>query len=101
MMAPKKTDIANVFFYNKKEQTILFSNDYNSSIPAVLYLDINREQKELYFEEHNNVAVMFASIITDNELPDILDERELLRLMNAYITEFDIVSSCPLIFIDS
>ncbi|XP_056634716.1 adenylate cyclase type 2-like isoform X1 [Diorhabda sublineata] len=60
---------------------------------ANLYLDVSREQKDLYFEEHSNVAVMFASIITDNELQDILDEKEFLSLMNSYITSFDILTN--------
>ncbi|XP_050498501.1 adenylyl cyclase X E isoform X3 [Diabrotica virgifera virgifera] len=60
---------------------------------ANLYLDVSREQKELYFEEHDNVAVMFASIITEDELQQILDEKEFLTLMNAYILKFDVLTN--------
>lgn len=44
---------------------------------------------KLYFEEHNDTAVIFASLITDGE--DI-EEEKFLSLMNAYIIEFDKVS---------
>lgn len=46
--------------------------------------------KDLYYEEHHDTAIMFASIIT-NDLQDILDEKRFLSLMNGYIIAFDTV----------
>lgn len=46
--------------------------------------------RDLYYEEHNDTAVMFASIITD-DLQDSLDEKKFLSLMNEYIIAFDTV----------
>ncbi|KAG5868002.1 hypothetical protein JTB14_004485 [Gonioctena quinquepunctata] len=60
---------------------------------AKLYLDVNREMKELYFEKHNDVAIMFASLITDGDLQDDLGDYQFLLLMNKYITSFDTVSN--------
>uniref|UniRef100_V5G4W0 adenylate cyclase n=1 Tax=Anoplophora glabripennis TaxID=217634 RepID=V5G4W0_ANOGL len=56
---------------------------------AKLYLDVNREMKELYYENHNDVAIMFASIIVDDDLQEILGDEHFLILMNEYITSFD------------
>ncbi|XP_074042743.1 adenylate cyclase type 2 isoform X2 [Leptinotarsa decemlineata] len=60
---------------------------------AKVYLDVNREMQDLYFEKHDNVAVMFASLITDDDLQDYLDDREFILLMNKYITSFDTISN--------
>ncbi|KAJ8924602.1 hypothetical protein NQ315_000752 [Exocentrus adspersus] len=56
---------------------------------AKLYLDVNREMKELYYESHNDVAIMFASIVVEDDLQDILGDDKFLVLMNEYITSFD------------
>lgn len=60
---------------------------------AKLYLDVTREmkEKELYYENHNGVAIMFASIIVEDDLQEILGDKKFLILMNEYITSFDTV----------
>lgn len=60
-------------------------------ILANLYLDVNREMRDLYFEEHHDTTIMFASIITD-DLQDTLEEKKFLKVMNEYIIAFDMVS---------
>lgn len=64
------------------------SNSYIFS--ANLYLDTNREMRDLYYEEHHDTAIMFASILT-NDLQDLFDEKNFLWLMNEYIIAFDTV----------
>lgn len=56
-----------------------------------MYLDVNREMKELYYENYNDVAIMFASIIVEDDLQEILGDAKFLILMNEYITSFDTV----------
>ncbi|KAJ8973006.1 hypothetical protein NQ317_000395 [Molorchus minor] len=56
---------------------------------AKIYLDVNREMRDLYYEDHNDVAIMFASIIVEDDLQDILGDAKFLMLMNEYITSFD------------
>ncbi|KAJ8943941.1 hypothetical protein NQ314_009605 [Rhamnusium bicolor] len=45
--------------------------------------------KDLYYEDHNDVAIIFASIIVEEDLQDILGDTKFLILMNEYITSFD------------
>lgn len=47
--------------------------------------------KELYYETYNDVAIMFASIIVEEDLQEILGDAKFLILMNEYITSFDTV----------
>lgn len=57
---------------------------------ADLYLNVNRQSGELYHENYDNVAVMFASIV---DYPvEALDENRLLLVMNQIIGDFDKVS---------
>lgn len=46
--------------------------------------------KDLYYEEHHDTTIMFASIIT-NDLQDVLEEKKFLAVMNDYIVAFDTV----------
>ncbi|CAH1961744.1 unnamed protein product [Acanthoscelides obtectus] len=55
---------------------------------ANIYLDVNREMHDLYYEEHYDVAVMFASLILDKELLNLPDKK-FLAMMNEYISCFD------------
>lgn len=55
---------------------------------AKVYLDANKEM-DLYFETHNHSAVMFASMIFDEDLME--HEMSFLQLMNVYITIIDTV----------
>lgn len=48
--------------------------------------------KDLYYEEHHDTAIMFASIIT-NDLQDMVDETKFLSIMNEYIIAFDTVKT--------
>lgn len=58
-------------------------------ILAKIYLDVNKEMNDLYYESHNHAAVMFASIIFDEVYTE--DEMAFLKLMNQYITIMDTV----------
>nr|CAH7741262.1 unnamed protein product [Callosobruchus chinensis] len=51
-----------------------------------------REMHELYYEEHENVAVMFASLVLDQELLSLPDKK-FLAVMNEYISSFDILTN--------
>lgn len=58
---------------------------------AEKYLDLDRDNNdEVYHEFHPNVAVMFASIIFNEENKDeAVDETEILTLFNTYISDYD------------
>lgn len=68
----------------------MFVSKQSLLILANLYLDVNREMKDLYYEEHHDTAIMFASIVT-NDLQDTLNETLFLSTMNEYIIAFDTV----------
>ncbi|XP_066250810.1 adenylate cyclase type 2-like [Euwallacea similis] len=54
---------------------------------AKIYLDVNKEMNDLYFETHHNAAVMFASMIFDEVYTE--NEMSFLTVMNQYITIID------------
>ncbi|CAH1170186.1 unnamed protein product [Phaedon cochleariae] len=62
---------------------------------AKVYLDVNREPTDLYYEEHNDAVVMFASIIMDDDLLDVLKDYKFLSLMNIYIHSYDTITNRP------
>nr|CAI5842103.1 unnamed protein product [Callosobruchus analis] len=59
---------------------------------ANIYLDVKREMHDLYYEEHEDVAVMFASLVLDEELLSLPDKK-FLAVMNEYISSFDILTN--------
>ncbi|XP_019763567.2 adenylate cyclase type 2 isoform X2 [Dendroctonus ponderosae] len=71
------------------EQQMVNTNMLINILPkhvAKVYLDANKEM-DLYFETHNHSAVMFASMIFDEDLME--HEMSFLQLMNVYITIID------------
>ncbi|XP_030751470.1 adenylyl cyclase X E-like isoform X2 [Sitophilus oryzae] len=54
---------------------------------AKIYLDVNNSSNELYYESHNNAAVMFASMIFDECYME--NENSFLTMMNGYVTDID------------
>ncbi|XP_060534867.1 adenylyl cyclase X E-like isoform X2 [Cylas formicarius] len=58
-------------------------------VAKIYYLDVNREMNDLYHENHSDVAVMFASIIFDDDLQEAAGERAFLIIMNNLITAID------------
>ncbi|XP_050295207.1 adenylyl cyclase X E-like isoform X2 [Anthonomus grandis grandis] len=54
---------------------------------AKIYLDVNKELNDLYYETHSHAAVMFASMIYHEDCME--HEMSFLQLMNEYITIID------------
>lgn len=68
-----------------------------------VYLNLNRSIDELYYENYDNVAVMFASL-TDYKLGvenDVdMSENFVLSILNEVISDFDRVSNNFITFIN-
>lgn len=64
----------------------------NVPISVQVYLDLNRPIDELYYEQYDNVAVMFASL-TDYKLETEgdadMNDKFVLSILNEVISDFD------------
>lgn len=67
------------------------------SVSAGWFLDTSRDHDELYHEEYDTVAVMFASLIDyalwDDESVEGANELNSIKLLNQIICDFDKVNS--------
>lgn len=68
-----------------------------SFVSASWFLNTNRDHEELYHEEYDTVAVMFASLteyaLWDDNTVDGANELSSIRLLNQIICDFDKVNS--------
>jgi hypothetical protein len=68
-----------------------------SFVLASWFLNTNRDHEELYHEEYDTVAVMFASLteyaLWDDDNVDGANELSSIRLLNQIICDFDKVNS--------
>lgn len=68
-----------------------------SSFTADWFLNTNRDHEELYHEEYDTVAVMFASLteyaLWDDNGRDGVNELSSIKLLNQIICDFDKVKS--------
>jgi hypothetical protein len=66
-------------------------------VSASWFLNTNRDHEELYHEEYDTVAVMFASLteyaLWDDSSVDGANELSSIRLLNHIICDFDKVKS--------
>jgi len=68
-----------------------------SFVSAEWFLDTNRDHDELYHEEYDTVAVMFASLteysLWDDDSVEGTNELKSIKIFNQIICDFDKVNS--------
>ena len=66
-------------------------------VSAAWFLDTSRDHEELYHEEYDTVAVMFASlteyVLWDDDSVEGANELKSIQLLNQIICDFDKVNS--------
>jgi hypothetical protein len=74
-----------------------------SFVSADWFLDTSRDHEELYYEEYDTVAVMFASLteyaLWDDESVEGANELKSIKIFNQIICDFDKVHSRHIIII--